>query len=189
VPKRLATLFEFLCLGISRHLLDVELFQSALLYGEETITDRFLLDLTRNQYLWPRLRLKVVSIAHVKKGRQQWRLEPKTGADWEWHFGSPAKSQWFSVLAQAKKARETNGVWGYHDVGVVPKKKNKSGKRVPATPQIDKLLNTAQQRHCWPVYAFYDAHFFRPPFLFPAARRAREGRTPSLQLHMPMLGK
>jgi hypothetical protein len=122
--------------------------RTQLQYGEETITERFLLNLSR---YFPRdntLTMQVVSIAHVKSLNAPYP-EPTTGADWEWHFGGTG-GQWFSVRVQAKRAKRIGKEWGYKAIG-----SPRSGK---TTFQIDDLIRDAGNRY-WPAYALYDSRF------------------------------
>lgn len=123
--------------------------RTQLQYGEETITERLLLALTRRMSRpRRRLSLRVISIAHDKSRSGQY-AEPKSGADWEWLFGDRGK-KWFKVRVQAKRAKSPPGAWGYHSIGMI-RSNNKSY-------QIDDLINDAG-KHYWPVYAFYDSQF------------------------------
>jgi hypothetical protein len=137
---------------------DAESSAPLLLYSEETITERFLLDLARTQKGWSNLKLQIVSIAHVKTGSTA-RSEPVTGADWEWHFVAAKNKQSFGVRIQAKKANDTRNVWGYTDIAAIHKKRLPSGMLMPTMPQIDKLISDAKKNSCWPAYALYDTRF------------------------------
>jgi hypothetical protein len=108
----LAHILESASLEAAHDLHTVGCWQPWLHYSEETITERFLLRLMQNQWWWSSdLKIQVISIAHVKTGSKA-ISEPKTGADWEWHFGTPDNNRWFSLRVQAKKAREESG-WGF----------------------------------------------------------------------------
>lgn len=152
----ISALLEWICLNASQDMQDADQFpyrpghvvQTRIQYGEETVTECLLLDLSRH---FPRdntLTMQVVSIAHVKNPNAQYP-EPITGADWEWHFGGTG-GQWFSVRVQAKKARRAGKVWGYNAIASL-----RSGKK---TFQIDDLIRDAGNRY-WPAYAFYDSRF------------------------------
>jgi hypothetical protein len=123
--------------------------RTQLQYGEETITERLLLDLTRRMSRPRRkLSLRVISIAHDKSRGSQY-AEPKSGADWEWLFGHQGK-KWFKVRVQAKRAKSPPGAWGYHSIGQL-----RSNQR---TYQIDDLISDAGKDY-WPIYALYDNQF------------------------------
>ncbi len=156
MPPTLSDLFEDLCLDIAQDFSDANQFANRLLYGEETITERLLLDLSREQQHIPKLSVKVVSIAHVKSGTGP-RSEPVTGADWEWHFSD--RKQSFGVRVQAKKANRNPRPWGYADISSVPNITLPNGTVVPAPRQIDKLIADAKKHSCWPIYALYDMQF------------------------------
>lgn len=96
-----------------------------------------------------RPQIQVISIAHVKTGSKA-ISEPKTGADWEWHFGTPDNNRWFSLRVQAKKARAESR-WGFHDI---ERKRTRRNQR-----QIDVLIKDAGTRY-WPIYVLYDGRFF-----------------------------
>ncbi|SKA24721.1 hypothetical protein SAMN02745126_04434 [Enhydrobacter aerosaccus] len=151
-----SALLDWICLSAAQDMRDANQFpyrpghvvRTQLQYGEETITERFLLDLSRH---FPRdntLTMQLVSIAHVKNSKAQYP-EPTTGSDWEWHFGGTG-GQWFSMRVQAKKAKRTGKQWGYAAIGWP-----RSGK---TTFQIDDLIRDAGNRY-WPAYAFYDSRF------------------------------
>ena len=92
--------------------------------------------------------MQVVSIAHVKSAKAQY-AEPRSGADWEWHFIA-SDGQWFGIRVQAKRGKLSGTAWGYKAIG-----SPRSGK---ATYQIDDLIADAGNVY-WPAYAFYDSRF------------------------------
>ncbi len=152
----LGNTFEHICTEAAGDMLDAATYprsytqvRTQLQYGEETITERLLLDLTRRlSRPGRRLALRVISIAHDKSRGSQY-AEPKSGADWEWLFGSREK-KWFKLRVQAKCAKSPPGAWGYNAIG----KLRSNGKSY----QIDDLIRDAG-RDYWPIYAFYDSRF------------------------------
>lgn len=160
MPPSLSNLLEDLCLDIAQDFSDANQFARRLLYGEETITERLLLDLSREQRRISGLTLNVVSIAHVKKGKTS-RSEPVTGADWEWHFTGAGQS--FGVRVQAKKATRNPRPWGYADIASVPSITLPNGTVAAGPRQIDKLIADAKTHSCWPIYALYDMQFGSAP--------------------------
>jgi hypothetical protein len=145
----LAHILESASLEAAHDLYTVGCWQPWLHYSEETITERFLLRLMQHQWWWSSdLKIQVISVAHVKTGSKA-ISEPKTGADWEWHFGTPGNNRWFSLRVQAKKAREASG-WGFHDIETKRTRRNQR--------QIDVLIKDASTRY-WPIYVLYDGRF------------------------------
>ena len=105
--------------------------------GEESITDYFILNLTR---LHP-------------QGIHSWKFNHReesqlTGADWDWWIGS--NSGWYGLLMQAKR------LYLYHDNSPekyksLPHQIGKSGKL-----QVDLLIEDAKSRNMYPLYCFYN---------------------------------
>lgn len=99
--------------------------------GEESITDFTLLNLKK------RHRTDVIIEKFTKpiEGR-------RTGADWEWWFTD--QRHWFGLRVQAKvidaKTMMYNGL----------------NKRTRGVLQYDRLISSAQQRGCIPLYCFYN---------------------------------
>jgi len=107
--------------------------------SEESITDYLLLDLVREHHSEVRI--------HKFTRREEGK---KTGADWEWWFGS--EGAWFGMRVQAKRLKH-QGNPGY------PSLLQKAGKT--SKLQVDLLIEDAKSRSLYPMYCFYN---FLPNF-------------------------
>jgi hypothetical protein len=101
--------------------------------GEDSITDYRLLQLKR---MCP----DEINVIKFNKQKQ----EPRTGADWEWWFGSG--NEWFSMRVQAKRINIDKLEYEHLDYTI--------GKS--SDLQVDRLISDAKSRDLYPMYCFYN---------------------------------
>ncbi len=103
-------------------------------FGEETITETILLDLATQH---PR----EISVFPFHS-----RMEGRTGADWGWCFHDSAAGRFTRMLVQAKVLDARDQTYARLDRTIGN----------TSVRQIDRLLETARQRRCPALYAFYN---------------------------------
>lgn len=103
-------------------------------FSEESITETILLDMAT----FVASDLKIISFNKIQEG--------KIGADWEWCFYDHAKGRYLRFLMQAKLLDDKELHYSHIDRYI-----GSSGTR-----QIDRLIETAENRGIPALYAFYN---------------------------------